>query len=150
MVETHVFRINDGKMEFLLLKRAEGDIYPFMWQMVTGRVEENEKAFNTALREVLEETSMKVLELWTVSNINSFYSAAADALNFIIVFAARVDTGAATRISPEHIEFKWVDYGEYFETLVWEGQKKSASILFDYYNNRKNDLDLVKVEFEKQ
>jgi len=147
MVETHVLRIVNGRLEFLLLKRAEGDIYPHMWQMVTGRIEESEKAFQTAVREVKEESSLNIKELWTVPNVNSFYSAASDALNFIVVFAAMTDENESVKISPEHTEFKWVEFEKYMDILVWPGQKKSAEILYDYYINKRNDLDLVKVEF---
>ncbi len=145
MVEVHLFRIVQGEMEFLLLKRGEKEIYPGLWQMVSGRIEKDEKAYQTALREIKEETGLDVLHLWAVPNVNSFYSASSDELNFIPVFAAWVNSNAKVVISEEHSEFKWCLYEECRNLLVWEGQKKSVDILRDYYLNRKNDLDLVEI-----
>ncbi len=45
LVEVHIFREADSGIEFLLLKRAEDQIYPTVWQMVSGKIKENEKAF---------------------------------------------------------------------------------------------------------
>ncbi|HAB52346.1 MAG TPA: NUDIX pyrophosphatase, partial [Ignavibacteriales bacterium] len=36
MIEAHIFRMKKGKIEFLLLKRSENEIYPGLWQMVSG------------------------------------------------------------------------------------------------------------------
>lgn len=73
MVEAHIFRINKSEMEFLLLKRAEKEVYPGLWQMVSGKVKNNEKAYNAALREINEETGIVPSKLWIVPNINSFH-----------------------------------------------------------------------------
>ena len=48
-IETHIFRETDNGIVFLLLKRAENQIYPSVWQMVSGKIKVNEKAFETSL-----------------------------------------------------------------------------------------------------
>ena len=43
MIEAHIFRETQNGLEFLLLKRAENEIYPGLWQMVNGKVEGEEQ-----------------------------------------------------------------------------------------------------------
>ena len=45
LVEAHIFRETENGIEFLLLKRAADQIYPCVWQMVSGKIKEGEKAF---------------------------------------------------------------------------------------------------------
>ncbi|PJA97228.1 MAG: NUDIX pyrophosphatase, partial [Ignavibacteriales bacterium CG_4_9_14_3_um_filter_34_10] len=78
LVEAHIVKIVDSKLEFLLLKRAESESYPGIWQMVTGSIDNNETAVETALREIHEETSLTPDKFWVVPNVNSFYSAEDD------------------------------------------------------------------------
>lgn len=146
MVEVHVFKLIDGKMRFLLLKRSGHDIYPNLWQMVTGRIEGDEKAYETAIREVSEESGLKVKKLWAVPNINSFYSADSDRIILIPVFAVRVGEADPVKLSEEHSDFMWVDKDECKKMLAWPGQQKSVEILNDYYFNRKSELDLVEIK----
>ena len=53
MIEAHIFRMKKGKIEFLLLKRSENEIYPGLWQMVSGTIHKGETASQTALREII-------------------------------------------------------------------------------------------------
>ena len=49
LIEVHIFRRNKNELEFLAMKRIEGGPYPNIWQMVTGEIQRNEKAYKTAL-----------------------------------------------------------------------------------------------------
>jgi dihydroneopterin triphosphate diphosphatase len=146
MVEVHVFKLVNGEMRFLLLKRSEKDIYPRMWQMVTGRIEADEKAYEAALREVFEESGLKAKKMWVVPNIDSFYSADSDGIVLIPVFAVLTDENEPVILSDEHTDFKWVSKEVCIKMLAWQGQQKSVDILCDYYLNRKNYLDLVEIK----
>lgn len=146
MVEVHIFRQSEKEIEFLLLKRSLGEFYEHLWQMVTGRIEENEKAFKTALREVKEETGLTAKKLWTLPNINSFYSPESDTINIFPVFAVLVDNHSKVILSDEHSEYKWLFKEECKKFLAWEGQRKSVDILHDYYLNYAKYLDLVEMK----
>ena len=89
LVEVHVFREIENELEFLLLKRASNEKYGNVWQMVTGSIE-NEKAFETALRETKEETGLIPLRFWVVPNVNSFYSNDKNQVIMVPVFAILV------------------------------------------------------------
>ena len=92
LIEAHIFRMNENKIEFLVLKRSDKEIYPGLWQMVSGRIKRSEKAFQTALREIQEETNLKPKKFWVVPNINSFYLQEKDLIKFFLVFLVQIDS----------------------------------------------------------
>ena len=146
MIEAHIFRINNRKIEFLLLKRNSNEIYPNIWQMVNGKIKKNEKAFETALREIYEETNLKPEKLWVVPNINQFYSYEKNYISVIPVFAALVNKNSNVIISKEHCRFKWVSDSGAKKMLAWEGQRKSVELIVKYYLKEINFLNLVEIK----
>lgn len=145
LVEAHIFREINGVIEFLLLKRSPVQYYPNLWQMVSGKIKANETAYDCALREIKEETGLTPLNLWVVPNINSFYTAENDSINYVPVFAAKVNAKDEVILSLEHTEFKWVSLEEAKYHLAWIGQHRSVEIINDYFMNRKNFWSLVEV-----
>lgn len=119
LIEAHIFRERNKKLEFLLLKRASYQYYPNLWQMVSGKIKEGEKAYQTALREIKEETNLIPEKLWIAPNINSFYSPDDEYISLIPVFAAKVNPNSEVVISSEHSEFKWVNKDEAKNLLAW-------------------------------
>ena len=77
VIDCHIayFNKNKSDWEFLLLKRSENKIYPNIWQGVTGKINNNELPYKTALRELNEETSLQPKKMWTIDQVNSFYDA---------------------------------------------------------------------------
>ena len=145
MIEVHLFKIVDGDLKYLILKRSENEIFPGLWQMVTGKIECGEKAYETAIREIKEETGLLPKKLWVVPNINSFYSQADDCISLLPVFAAQLSSSCSVKISEEHCEYKWVSSKEAKKLFAWEGQRKSVDIIENYFVKEKNFLDLVEV-----
>jgi dATP pyrophosphohydrolase len=146
MIEAHIFRIKKNKIEFLLLKRAENEIYPGLWQMVSGTIHEGEIAYQTALREIYEETNLKAEKLWVVPNINSFYSPEKNYISLLPVFVAKVKVSAQVMISDEHTEFKWVTRVKAKKMLAWVGQRKSVDIICEYFTKEKSNLKFVEIK----
>ena len=72
VVDCHIFRWEDTKPVFLLLKRSENQMYPGIWQCVTGKIEQNEKPHETAIRELKEETGLVPCSMWTVDRESYF------------------------------------------------------------------------------
>ena len=144
LVEAHVFREIGNEIEFLLLKRAANEKYPGVWQMVTGSIE-NETAYQTALREIKEESNLNPKKLWVVPNINSFYSPEKDVIVMIPVFAVLVDRNQNVIISEEHSEHKWVKKEEAIKLLAWPGQRKSIEIIYEYFTNQQSFLKFVEI-----
>lgn len=145
LIEAHIFRLKNDQLEFLLLKRAPYQYYPNIWQMVSGKIRENEKAYETALREIREETGLVPENLWIAPNINSFYSPDDEYISLIPVFAAKVNYDSRVMISSEHSEFQWLNTSEAKKLLAWEGQRKSLELINEYFLNRRSYLNFIEI-----
>lgn len=145
LIEAHIFRIVANHLEFLLLKRADKEIYPGLWQMVTGTIDGEERAYQTAIREIKEETGLTPQKFWVVPNVNSFYSEKLDQICMIPVFAALVAKTNEVTISEEHSEFRWVNKDEAISMLAWPGQRTSVEIINDYFMNHPHFLKFVEI-----
>ncbi len=148
MIEAHIFRETEKGIEFLLLKRANNQIYPGLWQMVTGKIEGEEKAHQTALREIKEETGLVPVQLWVAPTINSFYEPKDEYICLLPVFAARVEGETNVILSEEHTEYKWVGKDDAKKLLAWPGQRKAVDIIEDYFLNEKSFFHFVEIKVE--
>jgi len=146
LIEAHIFRETENSIEFLLLKRAEDQIYPAVWQMVSGKIKENEKATETAVRELKEETNLTPLKMWIAPKVNSFYSSQSDSICLIPVFAVQVKKDSKVIISDEHSEYKWVTSDEAKRLLAWDGQRKAVELIEEYFLKQKSFLKFVEIE----
>ena len=145
LVEVHIFKETENAIEFLLLKRAEDQIYPAVWQMVSGKIKEGEKAFETSLRELKEETNLTPLKMWIAPKVNSFYSSQTDSICLIPVFAIQVKKDSKVIISDEHSEYKWVTSDEAKRLLAWDGQRKAVDLIEEYFLNEKSFLKFIEI-----
>ncbi len=136
LVEAHIVRKINNNLEFLLLKRAENESYAGIWQMVTGSIDNDETAYETAAREIKEETGLTIKKLWVVPRINSFYYPKNDSVCLVTVFAALVDAVHDINISAEHSDFIWVEKDEAIKMLAWDGQRKSVELIDEYLSNK--------------
>ncbi len=145
MIEAHIFkRVEDG-IKYLILKRAGNQIYPGIWQMVTGTIRENEKAYETALREIAEETSLRPKKMWVVPFVNSFYSHQKDSVCMVPVFCVETGSDAEVVLSAEHSEYKWVDVREAKELFAWDGQRKSLEVIHQYLTEENSALFFTEI-----
>jgi dATP pyrophosphohydrolase len=148
LIEAHIFIETKKGIKFLLLKRANNQIYPGLWQMVTGKIEEKEKAHQTALREINEETGLKPVQLWVAPTINSFYEPKEEYICLLPVFAARVEEETNVILSEEHSEYKWVGKDEAKKLLAWQGQREAVEIIKDYFLNEKSFFHFVELNID--
>ncbi len=146
LIEAHIFRKIKNGIEFLIMKRAPEQIYPGVWQMVTGSSERGEKAYETSLREIKEETNLAPIGFWIVPNVNPFYSATDDSINMVPVFVAEVESNSKVVLSSEHTDYLWCSKKEAKELLAWPGQRKSVDIIAEYYSDNKSLLKLVEIK----
>ncbi|MGA7720740.1 MAG: NUDIX domain-containing protein [Ignavibacteriaceae bacterium] len=146
LIEAHIFRKTKNGIELLLLKRSETEIYPGLWQMVSGKIQVNEKAYQTALREIKEETGLIPDKFWVAPNVNSFYYPEKDYISLLPVFAALVDSKSKVKISNEHSEYKWVNPAKAKRMLAWAGQRQSVEIIREYFTKEISFLNFVKIQ----
>jgi dATP pyrophosphohydrolase len=145
MIEAHIFRETQNGIEFLLLKRAENEIYPGLWQMVNGKVRGDETAYQAAIREIKEETGLHPEKLWVVPNVNTFYSHELNLISLLPVFAAKVKNGGKVTICEEHSDSCWYTPEKAKNQLAWEGQRHSVDLICRYYSKDRIFWDYVEI-----
>ncbi|HMN23922.1 MAG TPA: NUDIX pyrophosphatase [Ignavibacteriaceae bacterium] len=146
LIEAHIFREKNGELEFLILKRSPVQYYPNIWQMVSGKIKENETAYNAALREIKEETNLTPEKFWVAPTVNSFYSPDKDYICLLPVFAVKVKFDSEVVISDEHVEYKWLKPENAKQLLAWDGQRKSVDVIVDYFLNRNSYLNFIEIK----
>lgn len=132
-VEVCVFKRGAEGPRYLVLKRSETEsLYPGMWQLVTGSMQEGEHAAKAAQREFQEETGLIARRFWVVPFVNSFYVASNDTVHISPFFAVEVDLHDQLRLSHEHQDFAWCTLEEADKRLVWPGQRQGIQIVHEY------------------
>lgn len=147
LIEAHIVKIENNNLKFLVMKRSQTEKYPGVWQMVTGSVEDGEKAWQAALREIKEETGITPQKFWVVPNVNSFYSQTADEIIFVPVFVGICEGNTSVLISQEHDEYKWADEKEAIKLLAWPGQHKSVETINEFFTVENNLLKFIEIDF---
>ena len=130
IVEVCCFRFSKNRPEYLLLKRSPDErIYPNLWQLVSGTIDDGERAHDAALREFREETGLEPKGFWVVPFVNAFYDHDYDAVNLSPFFAAQVGVSDEPTLSPEHQTCEWLPYREARRRLVWPGQRQGLDVV---------------------
>lgn len=146
IVEVCVFRVTGGLPEYLILKRALDDkIYPGIWQIVTGVLEEGETATAAALRELKEETGLSPAKFWRLPVVHSFYDAVHDVVHLCPGFVARVAGQIDPRLSSEHAAFEWCTLDRALILLPWTGQRDSLALVHDRFVRESNESRLLEI-----
>ena len=86
VVDCYVYRITDDGILFLLMKRNLNKIYEHLWQGVAGKIEKGEKAWQTAIRELKEETALNPKKMFVADHVSHFYETHGDRINLVPVF----------------------------------------------------------------
>jgi dATP pyrophosphohydrolase len=145
-VQLHIAAYDPDVMDykFLLLQRSEDrKLYPLMWQAVTGVIEQGEKAADTAIREMSEETGLAAIETWTIPYVTSFFDPYKDRINASPVFGALSEYSHKVRISREHRDYKWLAAEEANDYLILPSHVEGMAIFLKYIL-RRYDSDYFK------
>lgn len=133
IVEVCVFKFSQDTPLYLLLHRSKDEkVYPGIWQLITGSMEDRERAYEAAFRELREETGLRPLRFWVVPSANTFYDPKEDLVNICPMFAAEVDAVSNPTLSGEHGEFGWFPFHEALALLVWPGQRGGLQVVHQY------------------
>lgn len=133
VVDVYAYRHKDGILKFLLLRRAPGVSYAGQWRMIGGKIRPGEVAWQTALREVQEETGQRPLRLWVVPSLNAFYEWQHDRINLIPVFAAELQADPV--LDDEDDAFAWLGLEEASERLLWPEQRRLLRLVAQMLHN---------------
>lgn len=122
LIDLYPYKIVDGKISFLLFKRAKGKLYEDQWRMVGGKVQEQETYWQAALRELKEETNLEPITFWTIPSINQFYEYSTDKILNIPAFAAEIKSDESIKLDAEHSDFIWIPSKEVSAYIQWPEQ----------------------------
>ena len=132
LVACWIYRVIDGGVEVLLIRRAEDQPYPGLWQCVTGKLEAGERISAGALREVAEETGLGAADIeafFETDIVNFFHESTVDGVWCEVVFAARVRPEAVPVISDEHDDVRWVTPQVAHELVLWPAYHRAIEQL---------------------
>jgi len=146
IIEVCTFKFEKDRPQYLLLRRAPYlKRHPGIWQLVTGSIENDERAVDAALRELREETGLAPSGLWTVPFVDMFFDHSKDLVNVCPVFAAQVEPGDSPRLSKEHTKFEWLSFGEAEARLVWPGQRSGLRVVHEYIVRGEKAASLMRI-----
>ena len=107
-ISVYVIYTHPKGWEYLLVRRC-GHYLRGTWQMISGGVQEGEKAYEAALREVHEETGIIPDRLYSADAVETFYMKSIDKITFVPVFVCFVDQKKEVLLSDsEHDAFEWL------------------------------------------
>ena len=128
-VQGVIYAEENKQREYLLIKRCEKD--GGFWQGVTGTVEEGELLVECLTREVEEELGIKREDGVEISQIlqtiqwkkqNGFVTTE-------YVYAVKINRRQEIQLSDEHVEYKWCDFDEAYDTLEKENNKNTLKFV---------------------
>lgn len=119
------YRIINGECSYCVFRRADLDC----WQFVSGGGEDGESSLETAKREVMEECGVDSLN-WVLLKSMSCIPVAVIAKEsrqhwspdqyVIPEYAFGFECTKDIKLSPEHIEAKWMSYEKTRKILQWD------------------------------
>lgn len=107
MVSVLALRGQASGTRILLLRRA-GSYLHGAWSYVAGHIEHGEAGWQTALRELREETGLVPDALYATSFCEQFYFAPANCIEVVPAFVARIATDADVQLNAEHSTYRWL------------------------------------------
>jgi 8-oxo-dGTP pyrophosphatase MutT (NUDIX family) len=119
-----VFRKHQDKPKFLLIQHRSGH-----WGFPKGHVEDGETEQQTAVREVYEETGLKIELLDGFREIIE-YSPAVNIWKTVVYFLAEALSEEVVYILPEVVDHKWLPLPEAGAQLNYENQKELLRLAY--------------------
>ena len=124
-----VFRKNNGKIEFLLLKRFDKDKNETHYRLIKGGIEKNETPEETSIRETKEESGLQNLKL--KEKINTYSYQVGDVQHDVEVFVVENTRIEDIKVNSENEggftieDAKWVSLEKANECLNFKQEKES-------------------------
>ena len=112
-----------GGLTRMLLARRAGGYLAGAWSYIAGHVQDGEAGWQTARRELREETGLAPEALYATGFCEQFYRTQPEGIEIVPAFVARVDAHSAVRLNHEHSASCWVDLDEAAARLPFGSQR---------------------------
>ena len=142
-IAAYICKVVNGESRFLIIRR-QASYLPDSWQMVSGRIEKGEKAWEAALREIREETGLVPDRFYSANNVEVFYEVNQNCINIVPVFIAFIDSDQPVRLSAEHREYKWVSAEESAAFVTFELHTQTMRMLEAKFV-KQNPLEFLRI-----
>lgn len=131
IIAVYIVRPAQDGIELLMLQRPETHRFAGAWQTVGGHIEEKqgETAWQAALRELDEETSLTVERWFRIDRPETFYNPENDTIYFVPAFVALVAANVEPTISEEHQAWRWQAPEEAAATVDWAAMRDSLLLV---------------------
>lgn len=130
-VNVAAVRQHAGHWQFLLVKRANDEIYEGFWGFVSGSIESGETVEQVALRELFEETSLTPQALYATEYLIQFFEPTAEAIWLLPLVVAVVATNAEVHLCTENSAFHWASPDEARKLVHWKNVIRAIDDLND-------------------
>ena len=131
--------------KLLLNKLIEGGIASLssISSLLLG-INNNEKAYDAAIRELREETGLYPTKIWTIDQVNNYYDPKYDKVFLIPVFGAEVNK-KDIELSSEHTDHYWGSVESVKKKMLWNQQKLGLENFYQMLTNNTKKLELSKI-----
>jgi 8-oxo-dGTP pyrophosphatase MutT (NUDIX family) len=124
VVDVFVLRRRGADWDALVLERAPRVRCAGAWETVHGRIEPGERPEDAAVRELREETGLRVERLYNIT-VQPFYLHQEAAVMLAVVFAAVVGD-APLRLGPEHTRAEWLPIADAERRFAWPRERANV------------------------
>lgn len=136
-VSIFILKPDDSETKVLLLRRT--GYLAGLWCQIAGGIEAGEKAWQTAIREVREETGIELSEIWSADILEQFYEADKECITLVPVFVSKVPTDTTVTLNDEHDAYEWMSFEKANTMLSFPGQQKAlAAVKAEFVDREPN------------
>lgn len=113
------------------------------WFVVTGAVESGESYDEAVRREVKEETNLNTIDIFPLNwgSIYTWRGKDCEEHNFV----SFVKSGKIV-LNEEHIEYAWLEPGDFIKKIRWEGDKKKLQKILKKALKKKPYFETLQME----
>ncbi len=135
-----LFRIIDIEIQYLLLKSIEPGSF---WGFAKGHIEGLETEEETCIREVFEETGIKI-NIESGFRLEDKYRIAEDIEKEIVIFLGNANEQSVCIQKEEIMDYSWCNYNTAIQLITFESSKimldKANKFLLKVMKNYKDNL----------
>jgi dihydroneopterin triphosphate diphosphatase len=146
IVDAYVYRTQNGRTEFLLIRRAGEGPLAGTWHGNHGRCGSGETAISAARRIVKSQTGLDDLEAFSADYINQFFDHASDTIVLAPVFAFRATSAARVKLDSDFDDYAWCSRDEATGRLTFAGQRWAVRHIEDVIAQPGIDADIYRID----